>query len=71
MGSVLNEEVFYQIYAIVEEIPEGSVATYGQIAKLMGKEKNARLVGKALKMASILWGFSLSSSGKLSRTNAS
>ena len=29
----------------------GYVATYGQIARLIGKPKNSRLVGKALKMA--------------------
>lgn len=44
----LNEEFMYQIYAIIEEIPKGKVATYGQIAKLSGHPKNARLVGKAL-----------------------
>ena len=38
-----------QILAIVEEIPPGKVATYGQIAKLSGHPKNSRLVGTALK----------------------
>ncbi len=33
--------------AIVEEIPYGKVATYGQIANLMGYPKNSRHVGKA------------------------
>ncbi len=47
----LDESLLYQIYAIVEEIPEGKVATYGQIAKLSGHDKNARLVGKALSLA--------------------
>ena len=36
---------------VVEEIPEGKVASYGQIAELIGKDKNARLVGKVLGMA--------------------
>ena len=35
----------------MEEIPEGCVATYGQIARLLGREKNSRLVGKVLSMA--------------------
>ena len=48
---ILNEELSYLIYSVVEEIPEGSVATYGQIAKLIGRPKNARLVGRALKQA--------------------
>lgn len=50
-GKVLNEELIYQILSVVEEIPEGKVATYGQIAGLIGREKNARLVGKVLGMS--------------------
>jgi len=45
---MLNEEFLSRIYAIVEEIPYGCVATYGQIARLSGYDKNSRLVGKAL-----------------------
>ena len=45
----LNEEFLYQIFAIVEEIPYGKVATYGQVAKLAGFDRNSRLVGTALK----------------------
>jgi O-6-methylguanine DNA methyltransferase len=48
----LTEEFLFNIYMIVEEIPVGKVATYGQIAKLSGYEKNARLVGKALNISS-------------------
>ena len=46
--STLNEEFIFQILSIVNEIPYGCVATYGQIAKLSGHDKNARLVGKVL-----------------------
>ena len=46
-----GEDLFYEILSVVEEIPEGCVATYGLIAKLIGREKNSRLVGKALKMS--------------------
>lgn len=49
--NVLTEELIYAILSVVEEIPEGKVASYGQIAKLIGREKNARLVGKVLSMA--------------------
>lgn len=49
--SALNEEFLYQVFAIVEEIPQGFVATYGQIARLSGHDKNARLVGKALSLS--------------------
>lgn len=45
--------LIYEILSVVEEIPEGKVASYGQIAKLIGKEKNARLVGTVLSHASL------------------
>lgn len=48
---ILDEEFIYKVLSVVEEIPEGKVATYGQIAKLIGRERNARLVGKVLSMA--------------------
>lgn len=47
----MDEALIYQILSLVEEIPEGSVASYGQIARLIGREKNARLVGKVLSRA--------------------
>ena len=51
MKAILKEDLIYQILSVVEEIPEGHVATYGQIARLIGREKNARLVGRVLSMA--------------------
>lgn len=51
MSRILNEELIYEILSVVEEIPEGKVATYGQVARLIGREKNARLVGRVLSMA--------------------
>ena len=51
MKRMLNEDLIYEILAVVEEIPEGYVASYGQIARLIGRDKNARLVGKVLSMA--------------------
>ena len=47
----LSEQLVYEILSVVEEIPAGRVATYGQIAVLIGREKNSRLVGKVLSMA--------------------
>lgn len=47
----LNEDFVFQVLEAVTEIPEGNVATYGQIATLIGMEKNARLVGKALQVS--------------------
>lgn len=48
---ILNENLIYEILSIVEEIPKGKVASYGQIARLAGREKNARLVGIILSRA--------------------
>lgn len=48
MKRVLDEDLAYEILSAVEEVPEGKVATYGQIAKLIGREKNSRLVGQVL-----------------------
>lgn len=47
----MEEDLIYEILSVVDEIPEGCVATYGQIAKLIGRDKNSRLVGKVLSMA--------------------
>ena len=47
----MNENLVYEVLSAVEEIPFGKVATYGQIAKLIGKDKNSRLVGKILSLS--------------------
>lgn len=49
--TVLHDDLIYEILSVVSEIPEGRVASYGQIARLIGKDNNARLVGKVLSMA--------------------
>lgn len=51
MQKKLNESLIYQILSAVSEIPEGRVATYGQIAALIGRDRNARLVGRVLSRA--------------------
>ena len=51
MPTVLDEDLIYQILSAVDEIPEGKVASYGQIAALIGREQNSRLVGKVLSRA--------------------
>lgn len=40
--------VFEKIYEVVCNIPEGKVATYGQVALLAGNPRWARVVGYAL-----------------------
>lgn len=39
---------FDKVYEIVKKIPEGRVATYGQIARLLGNPRYSRVVGYAL-----------------------
>ena len=51
MSAVLTEDLIYEILSVVEEIPAGKVASYGQIAKLIGRDNNARLVGKVLSIS--------------------
>lgn len=47
----MDEALVYEILSVVDEIPVGKVATYGQIARLIDRPKNARLVGRVLSMA--------------------
>lgn len=53
MEKVLNDRLVYEILSAVSEIPAGKVASYGQLAKLIGREKNARLVGRVLSQAQL------------------
>jgi methylated-DNA-protein-cysteine methyltransferase related protein len=45
MVAALNHR---DVYALVKKIPKGKVATYGQLAKLLGLPRHARHVGNAL-----------------------
>ena len=47
----MDETLVFEILSAVSEIPRGRVATYGQLARLVGRDKNARLVGKILSMS--------------------
>lgn len=48
MTETNRDELYAMVYETVRDIPEGNVATYGQIAKLMGLPRHARHVGFAL-----------------------
>lgn len=50
-GVQMDEDLIYEVLSVVEEIPEGRVATYGQIARLIGRDRNSRLVGRILRYA--------------------
>lgn len=59
-----------RIYAVVRKIPKGKVATYGQVARLAGLPRRARLVGYALSALDdadgIPWHRVINSVGKIS-----
>lgn len=48
MEPTAKEGFFERVYQMVDQVPEGMVATYGQIAKLVGEPRRARYVGYAL-----------------------
>lgn len=39
---------FEKVYDVVRKIPEGKVATYGQLAAMIGEPRKAKIVGWAL-----------------------
>lgn len=49
--AALTDDFAYAVLSAVAEIPAGKVATYGQIARLIGYPKNARLVARVLSHA--------------------
>lgn len=60
---------YYRIYEVVKQIPFGRVATYGQVAKLAGLPRQARLVGyalNALRDDSVPWHRVINSKGGIS-----
>lgn len=65
-----SDELARQILQVVALIPYGKVASYGQIAKMAGLPKHARLVGYILKHletdAEIPWYRVINSQGKIS-----
>jgi methylated-DNA-protein-cysteine methyltransferase-like protein len=44
----MSSDAYTAIYAVVQEIPRGQVATYGQVAELAGLSGRGRQVGYAL-----------------------
>jgi len=47
----MNEKLMREVYAIADSIPPGRVMSYGQIAAVLGRPKNSRLIGKIMSMA--------------------
>ncbi len=70
MSQQKSTDTFKRIYNIVNVIPSGKVATYGQIAALVGYGMPARIVGFALHGLpdgyDIPWHRVINSKGKIS-----
>ena len=50
-AQVMDEELVRKVLDVALSIPPGKVASYGQIARIVGKEKNSRMVGRIMSMA--------------------
>ncbi len=70
--SINMNEFEQQIYAVIHQIPQGCVATYGDVAKLAGYPGYARHVGRVLshlpKETRLPWFRVINSQGKISLT---
>ncbi len=62
-----HERLYSRIYAIVRQIPRGNVATYGQIAAIVG-DCTARMVGYAMAASpdDVPWQRVINAQGKIS-----
>lgn len=67
-----SPKFFAHVYRLVAQVPKGKVATYGQIAALLGAPRAARAVGTALRYLpralsrTIPWQRIINSSGGIS-----
>lgn len=46
--STMSQTLYDRIYTVVRQIPHGQVATYGQVAMVVGPPLTARQVGEAM-----------------------
>lgn len=67
----MTSPLYSRFYAVVQRIPKGRVATYGQIARLAGLPRHARHVGFALSAlaegSGVPWHRVVNSKGEISR----
>lgn len=70
--SARDERVYYErIYTVCEQVPRGQVATYGDIAAIVGDGCDARMVGHAMaalgpRSATVPWQRILARTGSIS-----
>jgi methylated-DNA-protein-cysteine methyltransferase-like protein len=57
------------VYTVVRRIPRGHVATYGQVAALVGRARSARAVGGAMRRCpdDVPWHRVVNAQGRISR----
>jgi methylated-DNA-protein-cysteine methyltransferase-like protein len=58
-----------EVYAVVRRIPAGRIATYGQVAAMLGRPRAARAVGGAMRRCppGVPWHRVLNAAGRISR----
>lgn len=72
----MEPNFFERVYRVVQQIPPGKVASYGQIAALLGHPQAARTVGWALhaltpaQAAGTPWQRVINSAGRISLSRA-
>lgn len=67
--NIVNDSIYQEkVYAIVRQIPPGSVMTYGQLAIILGEGYTARTIGYVMHGASetVPWQRVINSQGKCS-----
>ena len=50
-AGVMDEALIREVLSLADSVPAGKVVSYGQIAEMIGRKKNARLIGKIMSMA--------------------
>jgi len=70
----MSDNFYQKVYFLVSKIPRGKVATYGQVAALIGSPRGARMVGWALhelpnnKLEQVPWHRVINREGRISTT---
>lgn len=68
-----GQNFYFRVYAKVRQIPRGKVATYGQIAAMIGSPRGARMVGWALNTlkpdSKVPWQRVINSEGRITIEN--
>ena len=63
-----RESFYRRVYALVSQVPEGRVVTYGQVAAALGDRRQARTVGWAMRVcpAHVPWHRVVNAKGRIS-----